>query len=75
MICAAARISIRGSCAVIAQRRTPLAAPIITRTVGDTVKRGEIAKITISAITPSDHNTAMVTPLNPAFCQVIAEKP
>ena len=60
---------------MIDQRKRPLAAPIITRIAGDTVKRGEIAKITISAITPSDHNTAIVKPLSPAFCQVIAEKP
>ncbi|CKX32627.1 Uncharacterised protein [Mycobacterium tuberculosis] len=47
----------------------------MTRTAGDRVKRGEIAKITISAITPSDHSAAMVMPPRLAFCQVIAEKP
>ena len=71
--CTAVSTSIRGSCAVMVQRTTALTAPIRTITAGDSVRRGEIAKTTISATTPSDHMAAMVNPPKPAFCQVIEE--
>jgi hypothetical protein len=63
-----------GSCAVSSQRSMAQSAPITTKAEGGHVKRGDSANTTISASTPSTHSAAIVSPPNPASCQVIEEK-
>ena len=69
-----ARNAIGGCCAVKVQRATALTAPITTRIDGGSVNRGDSANTTISAMTPSAHNPAIVSPLRPAACQLIELK-
>lgn len=56
---------------MISQRTTALSAAIATSSQNGKVKRGETANTTISAITPSTHRLAMVSPPYPACCQAM----
>lgn len=71
--CAIASSASDGSCAVTIQRSTALAPPIAISDDGCSEKRGDSAKTTISAITPSVQSPAIVNPPSPWACQLIAE--
>ena len=56
------------------QRSTALSPPIAIIVDGCSEKRGDSANTTISAMTPSVQSPAIVSPLMPWSCQLMAEK-
>lgn len=71
--CTIASSASGGWCAVTIQRTTALNPPIAISVDGCSEKRGESANTTISAITPSVHSPAIVSPPKPWSCQLMAE--